>query len=310
MRPGGLLHSLEVTRWNWEHVAMDFVTHLLRTSRHFDAIWVIVDRFSKSAHFIPYERTYSYKKMARLDIENVVRHHGVPVAIVSDRDPHFTSKFWTSFQKEMGTRLAMSTVYHPQTDGQTECTIQTIEDLLRAAVMDFKDTLYGRRCRSPLCWNEFGEKQLTGPDIVQEMHDKVQLIRHRMKAAQDRQASYANRRRRPLEFQVGDFVFLRISLFRGVVRLTLSGIHDIFHVSMLHKYEPDPSHVIQPDEVELDTSLSYTEYPVCILDHKDNVLRNKVIPLIRVQWSRHGVEESTWETEEKIRASYPYVFDS
>ncbi|XP_075497765.1 uncharacterized protein LOC142534999 [Primulina tabacum] len=100
MRPGGLLHNLEVPRWNWEHVAMDFVTHLPRTSRHFDAIWVIVDRLSKSAHFIPYERTYSYKKMAHLYIENVVRLHGVPVAIVSDRDPRFTSKFWTRFQKK------------------------------------------------------------------------------------------------------------------------------------------------------------------------------------------------------------------
>ncbi|XP_073036976.1 uncharacterized protein [Primulina eburnea] len=99
MRPGGILHSLEVPQWNWEQVAMDFVTHLPRTSRHFDAIWVIVDRLSNSVHFILYERTYSYKKMARLYIENVVRLHGVPVAIVSDRDPRFTSKFWTSFQK-------------------------------------------------------------------------------------------------------------------------------------------------------------------------------------------------------------------
>ncbi|XP_075515711.1 uncharacterized protein LOC142550522 [Primulina tabacum] len=168
------------------------------------------------------------------------------------------------------------------------------------------EALYGRRCRSPLCWVEFGEKQLNGPDIVQEMHDKDQLIRQRMKAAQDRQAIYANRRRRPLEFQVGDFVFLRFSSFRGVVRFgmrgklsprfvgpyeiverigtcanrlelpqSLSGIHDVFHISMLRKYEPDLSHVIQPDEVELDPSLSYTEYLVCIFDRKDKVLRNK-----------------------------------
>ncbi|XP_075486195.1 uncharacterized protein LOC142525792 [Primulina tabacum] len=172
MRPGGLLHSLEVPQWNWEHVAMDFVTHLPRTSRHFDAIWVIVDRLSKSAHFIPYERTYSYKKMARLYIENVVRLHGVP------------------------------------TDGQTERTIQTLEDLLRAAVMDFKDS-----------WQEaLPLVEFSYNNSFQEMHDKVQLIRQRMKAAQDRQASYANRRRRRQEFQVGDFVFMRISPFRGVVR--------------------------------------------------------------------------------------------
>ncbi|XP_073138656.1 uncharacterized protein [Henckelia pumila] len=176
------------------------------------------------------------------------------------------------------------------------------------------ETLYGCRCRSPLCWDEFSEKQLTGPEIVQEMHDKVQLIRQRMKAAQDRQASYANKRRRPLEFQVGDFVFLKISpiverigpcAYRLELPQSLDGIHDVFHVSVLRKYETNPSHVIQPDEVELDPALSYTEYPTCIMDHKEKVLRNKVVPLVRVQWSRHGVEESTWET-----ASYPYLFDS
>ncbi|XP_075499301.1 uncharacterized protein LOC142537692 [Primulina tabacum] len=208
--------------------------------------------------------------MARLYIENVVRLHEVPVAIVLDRDPRFTSKFWTSFQKEMGTQIAMSTAYHPQTDGQTERTIQTFEDLLRAVVMDFKDS-----------WQEaLPLVEFSYNNSFQEMHDKVQLIRHRMKAAQDRQASHANRRRRPLEFQVGDFVFLRISPFRGV---SLSGIHNVFHVSMLRKYEPDPSHVVQPDEVEIDPSLSYIEYLVCILDRKDKVLRNKVIPLVRVQ---------------------------
>ncbi|XP_073309894.1 uncharacterized protein [Primulina huaijiensis] len=133
--------------------------------------------------------------------------------------------------------------------------------------MTLFEALHGRRCRSSFCWDEFGEKQFTGPKIVQEMHDKVQLIRQKMKTAQDRQASYANKRRRPLEFQVGDFLFLGNSPFRGGVRFgirelpqSLSGIHDVFHVSMLRKYEPDPSHVIQPDEIELDPSLSYTEY--------------------------------------------------
>ncbi|XP_075521490.1 uncharacterized protein LOC142554705 [Primulina tabacum] len=205
----------------------------------------------------------------------------------------------------MGTQLAMSTAYHPQIDGQTKRTIQTLEDLLRAMVMDFKDSWQKALPLVEFSYNN--SFQLTGPDIVQKMHDKFQLIHQRMKAAQDRQASYANKRRRPLEFQVGDFVFLRISPFRGV---SLSGIHDVFHVSMLRKYDPDPSHVIQPDEVELDPSLSYTEFPVCILDRKDKVLRNKVISLVRVQWSRHGVEESTWETEDKMRESYPYLFDS
>ncbi|KZV17593.1 hypothetical protein F511_37213 [Dorcoceras hygrometricum] len=145
MKPGGMLQSLEIPQWNWEHIAMDFVTHLPRTIRGCDAIWVIVDRLSKSAHFIPYDRTYSYKKMAQLYMDNVVRLHGIPVSIVSDRDPRFTSKFWSSLQDALGTKLAMSTAYHPQTDGQTERTIQTLEDMLRSVIMDFggnwQDTL-------------------------------------------------------------------------------------------------------------------------------------------------------------------------
>ncbi|XP_073024267.1 uncharacterized protein [Primulina eburnea] len=132
------------------------------------------------------------------------------------------------------------------------------------------EALYGRRCRSPLCWHEFGEKQLTGPEIVQEMHDKVQLIRQRMKAAQDRQASYGMRGKLSPRF-VGPYEIVeRIGTcaYRLDSPQSLFGIHDFFHVSMWCKYEPGPSHVIQPDEVELNPSLWYTEYPVCILDRK------------------------------------------
>ncbi|KZV15938.1 hypothetical protein F511_08729 [Dorcoceras hygrometricum] len=177
LRPGGLLQSLEVPQWNWEHIAMDFVTHLPRLSRGCDAVWVIVDRLSKSAHFIPYDVRCSMKKMARLYIDHVVRLHGVPVSIVSDRDPRFTSRFWKSLQAAMGSRLAMSTAYHPQTDGQSERTIQILEDMLQAVVLDFSggwqdslslvefsynnsyqvtigmapfEALYGRKCRSPI----------------------------------------------------------------------------------------------------------------------------------------------------------------
>ncbi|XP_073018003.1 uncharacterized protein [Primulina eburnea] len=282
MRPGGMLHSLEVPQWNWEHIAMDFVTHLPRSNRGCDAIWVIVDRLSKSAHFIPYDRTCTYKKMAKMYIDHVVRLHGVPVTIVSDRDP-----------------------------------------------------------RSPICWEDVGERQMSMPEFIQEMKEKVEMIRKRMKAAQDRQASYANKRRRPLEFQVGDQVFLKVSPFRGTMRFgrkgklapryigpyaiverigtlayrldlpqSLSAIHDVFHVSMLRKYEPDPSHVLRTDEVELDSSLSYVEHPVQILDRKEKQLRNKTIPLVMVQWSRHGREEATWELEAKMRQEWPHLFEN
>ncbi|XP_073120649.1 uncharacterized protein [Henckelia pumila] len=253
-----------------------------------------------------------------------------------------------------------------QTDGQSERTIQILEDMLRAVILDFGaswqesmplvefsynnsyqssiqmapfEALYGRKWRSPLFWDDLSETPVTGPDMIREMSDKVKLIQIRMRTAQDRQAKYANVRRRPLNFEQGDRVFLKISLFRGTVRFgkrgklsprfigpyeildkvgdlayrlalppALSGIHDVFHVSMLRKYEPDASHILRPDEAELDETLSYFECPIQILDHKERQLRNKSIPLVKVKWSRHGIEEATWETEHDMRQRYPELF--
>ncbi|XP_073067214.1 uncharacterized protein [Primulina eburnea] len=228
MRPVGMLHSLEVPQWNWEHISMDFVTHLPRSNRVFYAIWFLGNN-----------------------------RYG------------------------------------------------TFEDF------------YGRKCRSPICWEEVGERQMSKPEVIQEMKDKVELIRKRMKAAQDRQASYANKRRRPLEFQVDNYVFLKVSPFRGTMRFghkwklapryigpygiverigtlayrldlqqSLSLIHNVFHVSMLRKYEPDPSHILNVEDVELDSSLSYAEHPVQILDRKERQLRSKLIPLVLLGFRR------------------------
>ncbi|XP_075500083.1 uncharacterized protein LOC142538662 [Primulina tabacum] len=201
------------------------------------------------------------------------------------------------------------------------------------------EALYGRRCRSSICLNEIGEKSLAQPEFVEEMNEKIDLIRKRMKASQDRQASYANKMRRPLEFQVGGQVFLKVSPFRGTMRFgkkeklapryigpytiverigllayrlnlpqSLSAIHDVFRVYMLRKYEPDPSHVLRHENVELDSSLSYVEYPLQILDRKEKQLRNKTIPLVMVQWSKHGTEEATWELEARMRQEWPHLF--
>ncbi|XP_073035283.1 uncharacterized protein [Primulina eburnea] len=201
------------------------------------------------------------------------------------------------------------------------------------------EALYGRRCRSPLYWDDVDRAAVTGPDMIHEMEQKVKLIQQRLKAAQDRQAAYANKRRRPLEFQQGDRVFLKVSPFRGTVRFgmkrklapryvgpyeilqrigtlayrlalppSLSGIHDVFHVSMLRKYEPDPSHVLDISEVQLDPDVSYVERPVCILDRSERKLRSKLIPMVKVQWEHRGVEEVTWETERHMRELYPYLF--
>ncbi|CAL8089942.1 unnamed protein product [Prunus armeniaca] len=246
---------------------MDFVTGLPISPKGRDAIWVIVDH----------------------------------------RDSKFTSKFWGSLQKALSTQLNFSTAFHPQTDGQSERTIQILEDMLKACILDFRgswedhlvltefpynnsyqssiqmapyEALYGRPCRSPVCWTEVGETVLLGPDLVQGTTEKIKLIKQSLLTAQSRQKNYADRRRKPLSFNVGDYVFLKVSPRRGVKRFgktgklalrfigpfeilerigevayklalppQLSNIHNVFHVSMLRKYESVPTHVLDWGEL-------------------------------------------------------------
>ncbi|GJV74092.1 putative reverse transcriptase domain-containing protein [Tanacetum coccineum] len=136
-KPSGLLQQPEIPVWKWERITMDFITKLPRTPSGYDSIWVIVDRLTKSAHFIPMNEKYKMEKLTRLYLKEIVCRHGVPVSIISDRDPRFASRFWRSLQKSLGTNLDMSTAYHPKTDGQSERTIQTLEDMLRACVIEF-----------------------------------------------------------------------------------------------------------------------------------------------------------------------------
>uniref|UniRef100_A0A2N9GWU7 RNA-directed DNA polymerase n=1 Tax=Fagus sylvatica TaxID=28930 RepID=A0A2N9GWU7_FAGSY len=347
-RPSGLLQSLPIPEWKWEHISMDFVSGLPRSPKGHDAIWVIVDRLTKSAHFIPIRMNYSLDQLAQLYIEEIVRLHGIPVSIVSDRDPRFTSRFWKSLHKALGTNLNFSTAFHPQTDGQSERTIQILEDMLRACVLDLKgswanhlclvefaynnsfqssigmapyEALYGRKCRSPICWDEVGVRKILGPEIIQRTCEKVDLIRERLRTAQSRQKSYADKRRKDLEFEVGDMVFLRVAPMKGVMRFgkkgklsprfvgpfeilekigpvayrlalppALSGIHNVFHVSMLRKYIPEPSHVLSYDQLQIKDDLSYEEVPIEILDRKEHMLRTKSIPLVKVLWRKSCVE--------------------
>ena len=350
-KPAGILQPLEVVEWKWEHVTMDFVTHFPRTPQRHDAVWVIVDRLTKSVHFLTLRMTSTLERFCRLYIREIVRLHGVPVSIVSDRDPRFTVRFWKSFQKAMGTRLTMSTAFHPQTDGQSERTIQVLEDMLRACALDHKgsweehlplvefaynnsyqasiqmapyEALYRRLCRSPLCWTEVEESSITGPDMIRDTSEKVSLIRQRLLMAQSRHKSYADVRRQPLEFEVGDQVFLKVMPKRGVVRFgkrsklsqrfigpfeilervgtiaywlalppSMAGVHEVFHVSMLRKYTLDPAHLVDWGQIEVDTDGTFEEGPVCILDNRDQVLRRKIVRLVRVLWRHYGVEEST-----------------
>ena len=177
-KPSRLLQPLPIPEWKWEHITMNFVFKLPRTQRRHDGIWVIVDRLTKSAHFLAVKETFSLQRLAELFIREIVRLHGVPVSIVSNRNACFTSKFWRSLQQALGTKLHFSTAFHPQTDGQSERTIQTLEDMLRSCVMQFKgnwdshlplveftynntfhssigmapfEALYGKDCRTPLC---------------------------------------------------------------------------------------------------------------------------------------------------------------
>ncbi|GJS73249.1 reverse transcriptase domain-containing protein [Tanacetum coccineum] len=249
-KPSGLLVQPDIPEWKWEKITMDFITKLPKTAAGFDSIWVIVDRLTKSAHFLPMKETDSTEKLTRLYMKEIVARHGIPVSIISDRDSHFTSRVWQSLHKALGTQLNLSTAYHPQTDGQSERTIQTLEDMLRACVIDFGngwdrhlplvefsynnsyhtsikaapfEALYGRKCRSPVCWAEVGEAQLTGPEIIHETTEKIFKIRDRMQAARDRQKSYADKRRRPLEFEVGDKVMLKVAPWKGVMRFGKRG---------------------------------------------------------------------------------------
>ncbi|KAL1533104.1 hypothetical protein AAHA92_33037 [Salvia divinorum] len=345
---------------------MDFVTGLPKTRQGNTAIWVVIDRLTKSAHFIPIPVTHGSDKLARIYVKEIIRLHGVPVTITSDRDTRFTSRFWTSLQRELGTRLNFSTAFHPQTDGQSERTIQTLEDMLRAVVLDrgenwevvlpliefaynnsFQATinmapyeaLYGRKCISPLYWDEVGERRILGPDSVEEMIEIVRRIRQRIKEAQDRHKSYADVRRTDLQFNAGDKVFLKVSPSKRITRFgvksklkpryvgpyeilenvgpiayrlalppSFGNVHNVFHVSQLRKYVFDPKHVIHQEEMILNLDLSYEEKPEAILDRKVQELRNKAIASVKVLWKHHGYEEATWEVEDKMKEKYPELF--
>ncbi|GKD12536.1 putative reverse transcriptase domain-containing protein [Tanacetum coccineum] len=183
-KPSGLLVQLEIPMWKWERITMDFITKLPKTSNEHDTIWVIIDHLTKSAHFIPTRETDSMETLT----------------------------------SALGTQLDMSTTYHPETDGQSERTIQTLEDMLRAYVIDF-----GKGWERHLPLAEVGDVQLTRPEIIHETTKKIVQIRQRLKAARDWQRSYANIRRKPLKFQVGDHVMLKVSPRKGVIRFEKRG---------------------------------------------------------------------------------------
>ncbi|GJR89612.1 putative reverse transcriptase domain-containing protein [Tanacetum coccineum] len=264
----------EIPVWKWEGIAMDFVTKLPRTSSGHDTIWVIVDRLTKSVHFLPMRKDYKMERLVRLYLNEIVARHGVPISIILDRDSRFTSRFWQSMQEALRTRLDMSTTYHSQTDGQSECTIQTLKDMLRACVLDFRgswdvhlslveflynnsyhssvrcapfEALYGRKCRSTIMWAEVGE----GP------------VAYRLDLPEE-----------------------------------MNGLHDTFHVSNLKKCLADPTLQVPLDEIRVDAKLNFKK------------LKRSRIAIVKVWWNSKCGPEFTWKREDQMNLKYPHLFSN
>ncbi|GKB56728.1 putative reverse transcriptase domain-containing protein [Tanacetum coccineum] len=263
-RPSVLLQQPEIPEWKWERIAMDFITKLPRTGSGHDAIWVIVDRLTKSPHFLPIREDFKMDRLARFYLNEIVVRHGVTISIVSDRDSCFTSRFWQSMQKVLGTQLDMSTAYYPQTDGQSECTIQTFEDMLKACVMDFRGSW---DVHIPLVEFSYNNRY----------HSSVRcapfeaLYRRRLKTARDRQKSHADKHRKPLEFSVGDHVLPKVSPWKSLVRFGKKGKLAPKFVGPFEITERIGS--IPLEEIQVDAKLNFVEEPVEILKREFKKLK-------------------------------------
>ncbi|GJZ71091.1 putative reverse transcriptase domain-containing protein [Tanacetum coccineum] len=238
---------------------MDFVTKLPKTETGQDTIWVIIDRLTKSAHFLPMREDEALEKLTRQYLKEVVSRHGVP------------------------------------TDGQSERTIQTLEDMLRACVLDF---------------GKVRDSQLTGPEIIRETTEKIIQIKSRIQAARDRQKSYADVTRKPLEFQVGDKIIAKVGTVAYRVKLQeqLSRVHSTFHISNLKKCFVDEPLAIPLDEIQIDDKLHFIEEPVEIMDREVKRLKQSRIPIVKVHWNSRRGPEFTWEREDQMQKKYPHLF--
>nr|GEU70852.1 putative reverse transcriptase domain-containing protein [Tanacetum cinerariifolium] len=244
IHPGSdkMYQDLKKLYW-WPNMKVEIATYVskclmyAKTKTGQDTIWVIIDRLTKSAHFLPMREDDMLEELTRQYLKEVVSRHVVLVLIISDRDGRFTSHFWKSLNKVLGTRLDMSTAYHPETDGQSERTIQIYHTSIKAAPFE---VFYGCKCRSPICWAEVRDSQLTGLEIIHETTEKIVQIKSRIQAACNRQKSFAN----------------------------LSRVHSMFHVSKLKKCMADEPLAIPLDEIQVDDKLRFIEEPVEIMDHE------------------------------------------
>nr|GEU71165.1 putative reverse transcriptase domain-containing protein [Tanacetum cinerariifolium] len=292
-RPSGLLVHRKILQWKSENIAMDFVIKLPKTTTSQDTIWVIVDRLTKSTHFLPMQEDDTLEKLTRQYLKE------------------------KSVNKALGTRLDMSTAYHPETDEFSYN--NSYHTSIKATSFE---ALYGRKCQSPICSAKVGDSQLTGPEIIHETTKKIVQIKCRIQDACDRQKSYADMRKKPLEFQVGDKVMLKVSPWKGVIRFgkrgklnpryiipfkiiakvgtvayrldlqeQLSRVHSMFHVSKLKKCIADEPFAIPLDEIQVDDKLHFIEEPVEIMDREVKRLKQNCIPIMKVRWNcRRGTE--------------------
>ncbi|GJR84384.1 putative reverse transcriptase domain-containing protein [Tanacetum coccineum] len=307
------MYKPEIPEWKWEGIAMDFVTKLPRTSSGHDTIWVIVDRLTKSDHFLPMREDFKMDRLARLYLNEIVARHGVPTSIISDSDSRFTSRFWQSMQEALGTRLDISMAYHPQTDGQSERIIQTLEDMLRACVLDFGGSWDVHQLLVEFSYNnKVREGQLIGPELVQETTEKISQIKDRLKAARDRQKSYADKKRKPLEFSVGDYVLLKVSPWKGVIHFGKKGKLAPRFVGPFEIIEKkclaDPILQVPLDEIRVEDKLNFMEEPMEILERKVKKLKQSRIVIVKVRWNSKCGPEFTWEREDQMKLKYPHLF--
>ena len=201
--PSDLLNPIPIPQWKWDKILMDFVSDFPLTQKKPDSVWVIVDKLTKSAHFLPVRLDYSMDWLAEMYVSEIVQLHGIPLPIVSDCNPRFTLGFWKALQLALGTRLNFSTTFHPQTNGQLEKVMQVLEDMLRGCVLDFPrswdryiplmkfsynnsyqsnismapyEALYGKKYKTLVCWINLNEHKVIGFDMVKEIEEKVRVI--------------------------------------------------------------------------------------------------------------------------------------
>ncbi|GKA62869.1 putative reverse transcriptase domain-containing protein [Tanacetum coccineum] len=278
---------------------------------------------------------YKMERLARFYLNEIVSRHSVLISIISKRDSRFTSRFWQSMQEALGTHLDMSTAYHPQTDGQSECTIQTLEDMLKACVLDFRgswdvhlllvkfsynnsyhssvrcalfEALYGIKCRSPIIWAEVGEGQLIGPELVQETTEKISQIKDRLKAA--RVVRVRKKGKLAPRF-VGPFAIIKKVgpvAYRLDLPKELNDVHDTFYVSNLKMCLADPTLQVPLDEIRVDPKLNFVEEPVEILEREFKKLKRNRFAIVKVRWNSKRGPEFTWEREDQMKMKYPHLF--